>query len=215
MTKPKSSVEHGVDRYHEIDQEQDNTNQLKTIYADWADSYDYDNDHRFGTVSQPNAVALLSRHLEDRQAPILDVGCGTGIVGQCLSDVGYQCFDGTDLSPEMLEQASSRGYRNLIPSDADRGLPVEDQSYQGLICVGVFTHSHLGPDIFPALLRVVRPGGLLVFTVNEGVYETGGFDLAIQEYVESGRWLILESVKQAYMIAEGVDAWYFALKKSA
>ena len=214
MNDSKSSLKHGVDRYHQIDEKQDSKSQLKTIYADWADSYDVDNNEKLGTVSQPNAVALLAKFLQDPQAPIIDIGCGTGIVGQHLQATGFRCFDGTDLSPEMLEHARSRGYRNLFPCDADQGLPIADDSYLATICVGVFTHSHLGPSMFPELLRITQAGGIIVFTVNEGVFETGEFGSAIEQTIASGDWELLESIKQAYMVEEGVDAWYFALKKS-
>ncbi|MFT5217887.1 MAG: putative TPR repeat methyltransferase [Planctomycetota bacterium] len=214
MKKPKTSLKHGVERYHHIDQNRDSSGQLKTIYADWADSYDVDNNEKLGTVSQPNAVALLAKFLQDRQAPIIDIGCGTGLVGQHLQATGFHCFDGTDLSPEMLEHAHHRGYRHLFTCDADQGIPVADAAYQATICVGVFTHSHLGPSLFAELLRITRVGGIIVFTVNEGVYDSGEFSSAIEQYIDCGAWKLLESAKQAYMVDEGVDAWYFALKKT-
>ena len=37
---------------------------------------------------------------------ILDFGCGTGFVGQCLNDLGYRNISGLDISENMLELAA-------------------------------------------------------------------------------------------------------------
>ena len=214
MTDPKNSREHGIDRYHNLDPDADRSEQMKSIYADWAGSYDDDNDTKLGTVSQPNTVALLAKHLPDRAAQILDVGCGTGLVGKHLRKAGYSTFDGTDLTPEMLAVASNRGYRRLFQADAGANLPVPDNSYNATLCVGVFTHGHVGPEGIGMLLRATSPGGLVVFTVNEGVWKTEGFDKATKELASSGRMLIVEAVKQDYMVRENVRAWYVVACKT-
>jgi len=36
---------------------------------------------------------------------ILDFGCGTGLVGQCLNEMGYSNISGIDASEKMLELA--------------------------------------------------------------------------------------------------------------
>ena len=209
----KSSKEHGIDRYHDLDPQTDAADQLKSIYAEWADTYDHDNDHTLGTVSQPNAVALLEKWVSDKQSAILDVGCGTGLVGVHLRQCGFTTFDGTDLSPQMLDVAAGRGYRTLFAANADDGLPVSADAYDTVICVGVFTHGHLGPDGIEELLRVTRPGGVIVFTVNEGVWEPSGFDTAITKLSNAGTWKVLEQSLQSYMTKEKVKAWYVAARK--
>lgn len=208
----KNSRDHGIDR---MDTDEDRTVQLKQIYAEWAQSYDHDNDHKLGTVSQPNAVMLLARHLKNPNAKILDVGCGTGLVGMHLIKAGFHNFDGTDLSQEMLEVAGSRGYRRLFQSDAEQGLPVENQTYDAVLCVGVFTHGHVGPEGLSQLIRVTKPGGVIVFTVNEGVWEKEHFDREVERLSAQGVWIELEKVKQHYMVNEKVDAWYVAAKLPA
>jgi len=37
---------------------------------------------------------------------VLDLGCGTGLVGQALWDRGFRKIWGVDISPEMIELAS-------------------------------------------------------------------------------------------------------------
>ena len=215
MSDQKDSKTHGIDKYHHFggDGDGNTAKQLKSVYADWADEYDEDNDRKLGTVSQPTTVAMLARHLDNRDAQIMDVGCGTGLVGAHLHKAGYKTYDGTDISAEMMAHARSRGYRRLQDLRPGHPLDAADNSYDASLCVGVFTHGHLGPEGFDELIRITRQSGLICFTVNEGVWETGRFEEAIQAHVENGVWRILEQEKRDYMLYEGVQAWYIAARK--
>jgi len=208
MSDQKKSKTHGIDKYHHFDDSSDTTGQLKSVYADWADAYDDDNDNKLGTVSQPTTVAMLTRHLEDPNAQIMDVGCGTGLVGHHLQRAGYKTYDGTDISAEMMAHARARGYRNLLDLQPGKPLAAADNSYDASLCVGVFTHGHLGPEGLDELIRITKPQGLICFTVNEGVWEPENFEEAIEAHVQNGVWRILEQSKLDYMVNEGVQAWY-------
>lgn len=212
MSDNKNSKDHGIGKYHDLDLKNDVSEQLNKVYSDWADSYDDDNDNALKTVSQPNTVALLMRHCVSRDLQILDVGCGTGIVGEHLAVHGFTHFDGTDPSPEMMEHARKRGYKNLLPLIPGKPLPVNKNAYDASLCVGVFTHGHLGPEGFVELIRITKPNGLICFTVNEGVWESGKFEAAIAGYSADGKWEVLEMTKQDYMVNEGVLAWYVAVR---
>ena len=113
MSNQKDSKTHGIDKYHHFDDSGDSSGQLKSVYADWADTYNDDNDNKLGTVSQPNTVAMLTRHCSDADAAIMDVGCGTGLVGLHLQRL-VSTHDGTYISAEMMVHAKQRGYRKLL-----------------------------------------------------------------------------------------------------
>jgi len=213
MSDQKDSKTHGIGKYHDFDPAADPAGQLKSVYAEWADEYDHDNDHKLGTVSQPLTVEMLSRHCNNLNAQIMDVGRGTGLVGHNLHRAGYTTYDGTDISPPMMARAKSRGYRKLIALEPGHPLAVIDGFYDATLCVGVFTHGHLGPEGFDELLRITKPGGVICFTVNEGVWETEGFPAALDRHTKVGRWHILEQKKHKYMVRENVLAWYVAAKK--
>ena len=199
----------GLKNYENLDlKDAKNDNRLTEVYRDWAKKYDYDNDHVLGTVSQPKSVNLLSTRLKDKTAKIIDVGCGTGLVGEKLKAKDFIYFDGLDISKDMLSIAKSRGYRNLFLGSLNKQLPVLDDAYDAAMCIGVFTHGHVSSDRFNELCRIVKPGGYVCFTINEGVFEEYGFKDMIAEFQLNKAWEVISLYKDDYMTLENVKGYY-------
>ena len=199
----------GLKNYENLDlKDAKNDNRLTEVYRDWAKKYDYDNDHVLGTVSQPKSVNLLSTRLKDKTAKIIDVGCGTGLVGEKLKAKDFIYFDGLDISKDMLSIAKSRGYRNLFLGSLNKQLPVFDDAYDAAMCIGVFTHGHVSSDGFNELCRIVKPGGYVCFTINEGVFEEYGFKEMIAEFQLNKVWEVISLYKDDYMTLENVKGYY-------
>jgi SAM-dependent methyltransferase len=199
----------GLKLYDSLDlSESENKKKLLDIYQKWAVLYDKDNDDELGTVSQPNSVQTFQRYVKDKSKYIIDVGCGTGLVGLQLKKLGYKNFDGVDISQEMIDIAIDRGYASVFLGNLNETLPIEGDQYEAAICVGVFTHGHVGPSRLEELTRIVKPGGILCFTVNEDVYESYGFDEAIKSQELAGVWKVLELSKKDYMMKKNVKGLY-------
>ena len=199
----------GLKNYENLDlKDAKNDNRLTEVYRDWAKKYDYDNDHVLGTVSQPKSVNLLSTRLKDKTAKIIDVGCGTGLVGEKLKAKDFIYFDGIDISKDMLSIAKSRGYRNLLLGSLNNRLPVLDNAYDTAMCVGVFTHGHVSSEGFNELCRIVKPGGYICFTINEGVFEKYGFKEMIGDFQSYNIWVVISLYKDDYMTLENVKGYY-------
>ena len=199
----------GLKNYEGLDlKDAKNDNRLTEVYRDWAKKYDYDNDHVLGTVSQPKSVNLLTTRLKDKNAEIIDVGCGTGLVGESLKAKDFIYFDGIDISEDMLEIAKSRGYRNLLLGSLNNRLPVLDNAYDTAMCVGVFTHGHVSSEGFNELCRIVKPGGYICFTINEGVFEKYGFKEMIGDFQSHKIWEVISLYKDDYMTLENVKGYY-------
>ena len=199
----------GLKNYENLDlKDAKNDNRLTEVYRDWAKKYDYDNDHVLGTVSQPKSVNLLSTRLKDKTAKIIDVGCGTGLVGEELKAKDFIYFDGLDISKDMLSIAKSRGYRNLLLGSLNNRLPVLDNAYDIAMCVGVFTHGHVSSEGFNELCRIVKPGGYICFTINEGVFEKYGFNEMIGDFQSRKIWEVISLYKDDYMTLENVKGYY-------
>ena len=190
-----------------------NEKEIKKVYQDWADQYDKDNDDLLGTVSQPNSVDLLINHISDKYIKIVDIGCGTGLVGKFLQNSGYLYYDGLDISEKMLEIAKSRGYRNLSIGSLQNKLPYEDDAYDVVFCVGVFTHGHVNSNGLDELIRIVKKDGFIIFTINEGVYKDYQFDKKIPFMEKEGLIKVINFEKKEYMTKKNVMGYYCLAQK--
>jgi len=191
-----------------------NADDIRNLYRDWAATYDEDltgKDLQY--VAPREAVNVFVRHFEDRSAQILDVGCGTGLSGQALVDAGFDQIDGIDLSPDMLEQArAKRVYGSLFEADLIAGLNFADDTYDAAISVGTFTHGHVGPGGLDEVIRVVKPGGTVCVTINEGVFEKMEYREKINRLESEGTCRVQELVPADYLLAEDIRSMILALE---
>jgi len=203
----------GLKFYENLDlTHSDNDEDLQVVYKEWATAYDHDNDNLLGTVSQPLSVQIFQEYIKDKSLRIIDVGCGTGLVGVELEKGGFSNFDGIDISQEMIDIAKQRGYAQLFIGSLNVSLPCENNEYDAALCVGVFTHGHVGSNRLDELVRIVKPGGIVCFTVNEGVYDSYGFDSKIKNLESTNIWKILEIRKSDYMTKKNIKGIYCVVK---
>jgi SAM-dependent methyltransferase len=107
---------------------------------------------------------LLERHLPDRTARILDVGCGTGHHLIFLKDLGYTEPAGTDFSPIAIEFCRKLGLGDVHQGDA-AGLGYADESFGGALAFDVLEHIDDDAAALREIRRVLRPGGRAIVTV--------------------------------------------------
>ena len=162
MTQKKTSnivAKSLLERAHSLRSEEE----VKALYNDWALTYDKTMLEGLGYLSPAKAARLLSLNVIDKSARILDVGTGTGLVGRELAGLGYLHIDGIDYSTPMLEVAEKTGaYQNLLDADLNKPLDIEEGIYDALICIGTFTHGHVGAGCLDELFRILKPGGHFV-----------------------------------------------------
>lgn len=168
-------------------------------YKDWADTYEQDTVDGMNYVA-PRVAAQRLAGLVKPGAEILDAGCGTGLAGVELAALGFTTIDGMDISPDMLDQARKKAvYRNLQVEDMTRTLSYGDEAYDAVVCVGTFTHAHVGPAGFDELIRITRPGAPIVATVHEDVWPDG-YDAHFKALETDGRARVNSISEEAYHI---------------
>ncbi len=165
----------------------------RRLYAKWAATYDEDFIAPTGYVYHENVVAAFLDAGGSAGGAILDVGCGTGIVGVALRDVGEKIVDGIDISPEMLDVARMKrsifdevAYRSLMVADLNKPLDMPDDSYMGIVSVGTFTHGHLSPEPIRELVRIAAPSAVCALGINADHYTEMGFEALFGELVTAG-----------------------------
>jgi len=121
-------------------------------------------------VTQLRAYELLLREgIEGKQ--VLDYACGLGKWSVHLAQLGAR-VSGFDLSGVAIERARERAAYNGLEIRFDEAngaaLPYSDEEFD--VAVGVAALHHVSKYLGTAdeLLRVMRPGGLVVFTENFG-----------------------------------------------
>jgi 2-polyprenyl-3-methyl-5-hydroxy-6-metoxy-1,4-benzoquinol methylase len=127
----------------------------------------------FGTSMEASFVWWDHKYLPllqdlTRDAPILEIGCGSGSLLAYLGRRGFSHATGMDISAEQVEIALRRGVQATV-ADAFDFLAQHADHFQAIVAVDVLEHftrddlSHLAPLLFAAL----QPGGrLLVQTAN-------------------------------------------------
>lgn len=159
----------------------------RALYRDWAETYDETMLQGLHYQSPETVARLLAQHLADRAVAVLDIGCGTGLLGQGLARHGFTTIDGLDVSPEMLQVARRRGvYRAFHCADLNQPLAIADASYGGMSCCGTFTHGHVGAQCLDELFRVLAAGAPFAFTVKLEVFGPLGFEDRLAALVRRG-----------------------------
>jgi SAM-dependent methyltransferase len=171
----------------------------RKMYGDWARTYDTSFGQAWGYIAPREIAAILKAEFAGGE--ILDIGAGTGLVAEHLRGL---TVDALDITPEMLRVAEGKGlYRQLIEADLTGPLAIADGSYDAVISCGTFTHGHVGPECFPELLRITRPGALFVCGTIPAVLDGAGFGSALARLVATGR---IEPVRfRDIPIYEGAD----------
>jgi SAM-dependent methyltransferase len=95
-------------------------------------------------------------------ARLLDAGCGSGRTLDDLAERGR--VSGVDASPVAAAAARERGHADIHVSGIE-DLPFEDGRFDLVTCLDVIEHTPDDRRSLAELLRVTRPGGLLVATV--------------------------------------------------
>jgi predicted TPR repeat methyltransferase len=97
---------------------------------------------------------------------VLDVGCGTGLVGAALRPVARRLV-GVDLSTGMLELARQRSiYDELVESDLIEYLSDTSNRFDVVTASDVLTYLGDLSAFFQSATRVLRPGGLIAVALE-------------------------------------------------
>ena len=155
------------------------------FYRSWAEDYDTD---FAGGMDYILPCQVATQFIKSNgKGPVLDVGAGTGLLGIEISKLNKIEMHATDISEEMLLVAEKKGiYSKSIVGDLTKGLPILDNTYNGIVSSGTFTHGHVGPEVLFEIKRILSKGGVAVLSVNSKHWHSLGFDATLQTLEASG-----------------------------
>ena len=169
------------------------------LYRDWADTYDAHLEDGLNYLSPQIMGQVISEYVTEVSCKVLDIGCGTGLMGVALRHHGFQHFDGLDLSPEMIEQARAKGvYRGFIKADLTKPLPIEGETYDAAVSTGTFTHAHVGAEALDEIFRILKPGAICACAINADVWIENGFGRKIRSLTRNGVMHVREIRPERY-----------------
>ena len=115
----------------------------------------------------PKQVADLTKEATKLQKPedvrILDIGCGTGLVGKYLSEHGFKKIVGLDISENMLKIASEKGYYESLEEytvgDPDKFPSHLKNKFDVVVCSGLINNNHLDYRLFEEMTFALKKNG--------------------------------------------------------
>lgn len=128
----------------------------------------------------PRDVALLiSQWHPDRKADVLDLGCGSGLLGACLGPI-EGVLVGVELSGSMIEQAGRhRVYDRFHQVNLLDALPATpSELYHVIAALDVLIYVGGLDAVVPDVFRILLPGGRFVFSCEASA--DGEVDYALQ-----------------------------------
>ncbi len=110
---------------------------------------------------------LATLTIDASSLDVLDLGCGTGLVGEKLKP--YACsLVGVDLSQAMLEQASAKQlYRQLHKADIKDFLQATREQYDLIACMDTFVYLGRLDEVVALIHEKLNTGGLLLFSTEK------------------------------------------------
>jgi len=112
---------------------------------------------------------LFDRHISS-SASWVDFGCGSGVLTQCLLNLGAN-VKAVDLSPKMLSVAAvnlqnfSDERLTFMEANIESAPELKDETFDGVLASSVFEYLDDPDAALHEVFRILRPGGLLIFTI--------------------------------------------------
>jgi SAM-dependent methyltransferase len=142
------------------------------------------NEKRF---SHPLRLDWLKKY-SNRQARILDYGCGYGRTLAELSAAGYEKLAGVDFSEAMLARARVAVPQAGLARNDGHGLPFKNACFDEVLVFAVLTcipDNKQQREFLAEVKRVLRPGGLLYLSdllVNNDLRNRERYKRDVEKY---------------------------------
>lgn len=118
------------------------------------------------------------------------MGCGTGLVGQYLSERGFKHITGVDASIKMLEKAREKGvYSDLVELFLGKPDTFPNQYHNNFDLItasGILAEGHLDTKVFDEMLLALKVGGIAVFATRTMYLSMYGYEEKMKALEESG-----------------------------
>jgi hypothetical protein len=213
---PEADGEYVVLRTERSDEEVVHLHDYERIYRE-SGLYEHIVHHLLRCRSPEAAAAGLARALtslgiEPAETVLLDLGAGTGMVGELVRELGVPTVIGID-SLEAARTAClrdrARVYHDYLVADLAAPSPALLAQLRrcrptALVSAGAFGGTHAPPAALVNALARLPTGAPVVFTIDERWMVTddaGGFGRAVTQLLDSGQLRLLERARFQHRVS--------------
>jgi predicted TPR repeat methyltransferase len=131
---------------------------------------------------------------------VIDFGCGTGLVGKYLHDMGFRQIIGLDASKGMLQEceATKPGvHKDLIElflGQPDKFPENLKDRFDVVTASGILADNHLDNSVFEEFLLTLKKGGLAVFATRTEYLTKYGYGPYMEKLTSEGRWKKIDEI---------------------
>jgi predicted TPR repeat methyltransferase len=168
---------------------------LRAVFNGYADRFDL---HLISLGYRvPGLIrAVLARHpaivAGERIGPVLDLGCGTGLVAIAVSDLAVGPIIGVDVAPRMLAgAAATKLYAELREADFMQVLTDDAARWRLILAADVLCYFGVLHDALAAVHARLESGGWFIFNVEEALPDYSGTTRAVDGWAlqRQGRYV--------------------------
>jgi len=170
-------------------------------YDQWVSTYE--DDVRSWGYEVPEALAArLARHLAPGvERPILDAGCGTGLVGRALRShpqLAKRRIIGIDASPQSLAALPAGLYAETREVDLGGDLPFSPASFDAVVCGGVLTYLPNTLSVLSNFGAAIAADGVVIATQRTDLWASRSCGDVMSTLRNQG-WRVEVSEPQPYL----------------
>ena len=212
--------------------EQSPESYIKSVFDGYAGNFENHLVNKLGykvpELLDASIRTLLAENTSDLK--IIDLGCGTGLLGEKLNDISGHLI-GVDLSEEMLAIAKGKKvdgnqvYDELICKDVLESISEYDDVFGLVVATDVFIYIGELTSVFENIWKSMKKGALFGFSIELTDHEAGYRLLNTGRYAQSLSYINELTKKNNFQLcvsekiivrtehSQSIDGYIFILKK--
>lgn len=180
--------------------------EMRDAYDKWAEEYDRDVLDS-GYITPARIAEALSQFVGNRNQPVMDYGCGTGLSGVALKKAGFNIIDGVDLSEKMLEAARKTGaYRDLDLVEPEAPPASQLADYRAITATGVISRGAAPASLYDDMIEIMQPGARLALSINDLSMDDPDYAGLVAQSVEAGKVELLMEEHGPHLVKYGKNS---------
>jgi len=146
------------------------------------------------------ACELIGDQATRGEIEVLDMGCGTGLVGdQLFKNGGFKNIVGVDASVGMMAKAKAKGsYKEtikLLLGKPETFPEILKNRFGLVVCCAVLAEGHCDKKLFDEMVMSAKgPGSVIIFSTRDHYLTDYGYQKRMDQLEANGTWKLAKSI---------------------